>query len=587
VTRVRVDPTTRRLLGLLRPHAVRLLVAAGLLVATGAVPGVTVLLLRQVLDDALARHDAARLARVPVAIVGLYAAHGAATLTRAWITRSVTWDVARELRARLHDHLLRLDVAWHGQAHSGALGDLLGPEVDSVQIAVSGVVTAIQKPVSIAGLVAAAAWMDPAMALAALGAVPLAAVPIAWFGQRARARARAAAEARATLASTVLDTLRGIRTVVLLGGEGARTEAFRTANERHGRAARDAVLAQSVASPATEFLVACALAVLVWFGGQRVLDGTLEPGRLVAFLVALTMLNEPLKGLAQVHGMFARAHAGAARVFAVLDTVPGIDEGAVGRVPRPSSSPPTPARRRPTRIDVEDVTFGYDPETPVLRGVTLHAGVGERVAIVGASGAGKSTLLDLLARLHDPSAGAIRWDGVDLRTLPRAAVRRAIAAVGQDAWLFDGSLADNLALGVGATREDAWRAMDAVGLAGWARALPHGLDTRVQEAGVRLSGGQRQRVCIARALLRDAPVLLLDEPTANLDAESEQVVREGLERLARGRTVFLAAHRLSTVHDADRIIVLEGGGVQETGTHPELLSAGGTYARLVARQVVV
>lgn len=236
-------------------------------------------------------------------------------------------------------------------------------------------------------------------------------------------------------------------------------------------------------------------------------------------------------------------------------------------------------------LRLEGIAFAYGAEASVLVGLDAEIRAGTRVALVGASGAGKTTVIQLLARLRDPDVGRVTWDGTDLRALPLDALRRSIAVVGQEAWLFDDTLGGNLRAGrLDADDTDLWRALDAVGLAAWVCALPERLNTRVREAGVRLSGGQRQRICMARALLRDAPLLLLDEPTANLDAESEAEVERGLARVGEGRTVVVVAHRLSTIRSADYILVLADGRLAEQGGHESLLARGGVYAELVRRQ---
>ncbi len=599
---------TRRLAQRFRPHAGTLLLATLLVVVTGAVPGAIVLLVQRLLDDVLVRRDVNMLGMLPFVIVGLYALNGGASYWRAHLTRNVTWRVVSDLRAELHAHVLALDLAWHQRTHSAARVDQLVGEVDQLQTAVSAVVTALQKPVSLLALVAAAAWLDPVLAGVAALVVPVAAWPIRVLGARTRRRAREASEMRAHLAALTQDTLAGIRVVQTNGAEGARDARFRSASERYRHASVAALLAQASSSPVVETLAAFGVALALWVGGQRVFAGKLEPGELIAFLVALGLLNEPLKGLAQVHGMLQRALASAERIFAVLDTVPAVatracgDETMPGEALRRGAGPPpshargrelAPAvnaldgRRLPltTGLRLEGLAFGYDAEAPVLAGLDAEIRAGTRVALVGASGAGKSTVLQLLARIRDPDGGRITWDGRDLRALPLETLRRSIAVVGQEAWLFDDTLAENLRVGrPDATDEDLWRALDAVGLEAWVRALPDGLATDVRESGVRLSGGQRQRICMARALLRDAPLLLLDEPTANLDAESEAEVEAGLARLAEGRTVVVVAHRLSTIRTADHILVLAEGRLAEQGGHEELLLRGGIYAELVRRQ---
>ncbi len=531
------------------------------------------LLIERILDDVLIARNEALLRIVGPAVVLLYGANGALGLARGLLTRRVSWQVISSLRSRLFASLLRQDVGFHQRASPGALVSRLTQDVENVQYGVSAVVTAIQKPLTLVGLVVAAASMNPRLTLVAVLALPLVAWPIRAFGRRLRARTAEGLDSLAALSGLATESLGGIRSLQRDGAETWRQRAFDAENQRQEQLRLQAILARLLPSPVVELIAALGVAAVIYVGGQQVFAGELEPGALIAFLVALGLLNAPLKGLSEIQSLSQRAIAGAEAVYAVLD--------------RPSALPDTGSRVLDVphaALEFRGVHFSYGDED-VLCGLDLTVEPGRVVALVGASGAGKSTAANLACRLLDPTAGSVRLGGFDLRDCTLSSVRRHIAVVAQEPFLFDDTVAANISLGrPEVSRVDIEAAAKVANAHAFIAALPQGYDTPVNGQGLRLSGGQRQRICIARAVLRDAPVLVLDEATSALDAESEHLVQEALDRLGRDRAVLAIAHRLSTIRGADEILVLDQGRVVERGQHADLMARGGVYAALVGRQ---
>ncbi|MCA1844603.1 MAG: ABC transporter ATP-binding protein/permease [Actinobacteria bacterium] len=486
--------------------------------------------------------------------------------------------VGADLRSAVHRRLLQLSVPFHDRHRSGELATRLFDDVGRVQDSLTAwLTTLVPEGLTLVGMVVVMLLVDAEFSLAALSVVPPLALAIALRRRRIRTAQRRARDEEGRLAAQATDTLRNVRAVQAFGREALAQERFDGQNQRAVRASVRAMGLEARYTPLADIILAAGAAFVLWLGVVRVTSGRLTLGLLLVLLSYLASLYEPIRSLSRLGRTMARAAASRERIDEVM-SAGDVVTGPRDPVPVPAGS----------ALVLDDVWFAYRPGTPVLQGLSLSVAAGETLCIVGPTGAGKSTLLNLLLRFYDPDSGAIRLDAIDLRLVEPAALRQRLALVPQDPWILDGTIADNIAFG----RPDATYAevREAAGVAlvdEFALALPDGYDTLVGEAGVLLSGGQRRRVALARAVLRQSPILLLDEPTSGLDAASEAEVMEALRLVTVGRTVVMVSHRLGLAAAADRVAVLGRGRVLEEGTPRRLLALNGEFAYLRRLQAVV
>jgi ATP-binding cassette, subfamily B, bacterial len=486
--------------------------------------------------------------------------------------------IVHDLRVALYAHLQRLSLGFHQRRHTGDLVTRVTGDVNAVgTIFSSSLGTLVSSGLTLIGMIVVGFVLDPLLALVAFATAPLLAVIAFRFRRRMRRLARRQRTMEGEIASMAAETLSSIQQVKALGSEGHEHERLQRKSEERLEAGYEATIIEGRFTRVIDVLGAIGTATVLVVGVFRVEAGALSPGDLVVMVAYARRIYRPLRSMAREWVRLSRAMARAERVAEVLSAEDVLEEGGRTR----------PVGSAQGKVEFDRVSFAYDSERPALSEVSLTIPAGQRVAVVGRSGAGKSTLAALAARFYDPDTGRVLIDGVDVRDYPLPWLRDQVGLVLQDPVLFTGTVAENIAWGMDASREDVVRAAQAVGADTFIRALPDGYDTELDPGGAGLSGGQRQRIAIARTLLRDPAILLLDEPTTGLDAESEAEVLAGLDVLMRGRTTVMISHALALAQRAEQAIVLDGGGVVQTGAPRDLLDEEGAFRRLAAEQGLV
>ena len=565
----------KRLIVLARPHTGKFTAAMFCMLVVGALTSTLAFLVKPALDDIFMKKDAAMLKWIPLTIIAIYLVKGVCTYAQTMLMNFIGQRVVTDLRNRLYRQIQRQSLSFFTKNPTGVLMSRITNDVASVQGAVSDAVTSLLKDsFTLLCLVFVIFYRDWQLASIAMLVFPLAVYPIAKFGEKMRSVATRTQVTMGALTTLLQETIAGIRIVKAFGKEEYESARFAHQNEGLFRLVIRSISITAISTPFMEFLAGLGIGAIIFYGGYQVIQGQSTPGTFFSFLTALIMLYEPVKRLTGVNNTIQQGIAGAQRVFAIIDAEPEITDG-LGAIELPHVD---------GRIDIEGLSFRYD-ETPVLKDINLSIKAGQVIAFVGVSGGGKTTLVNLIPRFYDVTEGRIMIDGHDIRAVTIESLRRQIGIVTQQTILFNDTVRNNIAYGEREkTEEQIIRAAKAANAHDFIMNIPDGYDAVVGEMGAKLSGGERQRISIARALLKDAPILILDEATSSLDMESEIELQDALENLMEGRTTLVIAHRLSTIRKADRIIVLLDGEIVEEGTHESLLAVQGEYYRFYQMQ---
>lgn len=570
----------RRLATFLKPYRARLAGAIGAVVVAAAMGLVFPLVIGRLVDSALgdnASGDTSSLNRIALFLLGVFTVQAVFNYVKQYQLAAVGEGVVADLRTRLYSHLMLLSVKFFESRKTGEITSRLTSDVAVVQATVSSSIAQVaSQGLTLIGGVVLLFVISAKLSATVLVVLPLVIGAARFFGKRLERLSTAFQDRVAEANAVAEEAISGIRVVQWFGAEGVLVDRYSESIAASYKLALRRARLRALYIPAVQFSVFATISLVLWFGGRLVLQGELSGGQLITFLLYTFTVAGAIGTFSGLYGQLQEALGSTRRIFEMLDEVSDIRDPAE----------PVDLVDVKGTVKFDNVSFAYsDRAGEVLTGISLEALPDQVVALVGPSGAGKSTLVQLIARFFDPTDGALSLDGIDIRNVRVADLRAQMAAVPQDTHLFSGTIAENILMGnAAASQEEVKAAAVAANADDFIAAFPDGYDTRVGERGVKLSGGQRQRVAIARALLKDPRILILDEATSSLDSESEAVVQEALAFLMKGRTTFVIAHRLSTVRDADRILVVDEGRIIEEGTHETLTARGGLYAELSQRQ---